>query len=142
MVTRLIHRGRVAWANGRLDRPTASNLDEDGNQVFCHPITGVIRQLQTGGVWHDAEDELNFRVVENSGVLQESAGWQTMEKWARTLQVSWPSLRSMVRANLFDAAIERGSAQRCLRALDPDRVHDTARLMREAEQARRRAKRR
>lgn len=125
MTTRIVYRGRLVYTNGRLSVPTPHN------ESSCHAIEpdGDALPLREGPVWEDPDDGMSYRWV-RAGLLRVEDGWLTVGAWIKRLGCGMPQLRAMVAAGLFDAAVERGSAHRCLRALDMLRVEATVQLNR------------
>jgi len=127
VTTRLWRGGRVAWASGAdTFVPSAHNSEP------CLPVVGPGGGLPEGPSIDDPEDGLSYRLVAPVRLAPDQ-GWKRTAAWCEELGCTMARLRELVQAGLFDAATERGSPHRMLRALDLPRAKAALLTVPEAE---------
>lgn len=131
MTTRIIQRGRVVWANGSGFKPAAHN-----EEVVSALLPSEQHTLRVGTIWHDSEDDLNYRIVEK-GVVTAQGGWGTADFWIKHLKAQWHIFRELVLRGCFDAAVEDGTGSRRYRMLDPTKTNKQLEKIRKRNAARR-----
>lgn len=115
MTTRVLERGRVAWASGEWFKPGVVS-DASDDEILYTP-----EDPRAGVAWDDPEDGLTYRVV-SRGVLTPDGGWGDAGFWLKHLGTRWHIFRELVLRGCFDAAIEEGVCARRYRLLDDGRA--------------------
>lgn len=138
MTIRMNVRGNTVFSTVRRHRSVAGHAPPSAhNEHMCHPgmhpddddANPDAQPLRSGEPSRDPEDGIIYRLVD-AGRLKANEGWKPTAEWAKQLRVRLTILRQLVQLGLFDAAREKGSGFRCLRALDMARIKATLDMLR------------
>lgn len=103
MVTRVLSRGQVIWANEVIYPPRATiNLEK----AMVEPDEAEPTELRGGDVWYDQDEQVHYRVIGSTPAVE---GWATSPFWLKRYEIALSTLLRMVQRGLIDAAMERGS---------------------------------
>lgn len=104
MTTRLMLRGVQVWRNDRPLKPLAAPLDPA--RYMVDPEDREPPELKNGDIFHDAEDDLNYRVISR---CRPEEGWAVATFWLGHYSTSFPTLIQMCQVGIMDGAMEHGS---------------------------------
>lgn len=117
MVTRLMRRNKVIWANAHaLPRPAPA---PDYDKIVVPPDEAEPVEIRAGDVLFDVDDDLHYRVINRTPTEN---GWAVAEFWLKRYEIAFSTLLQMAKRGLFDAAMEHGSPTKRYRVRSEDKA--------------------
>lgn len=138
MSARIILGGRVVWSTVRRAPPVEpynpAEYVNDDERAAARAARELERATPTVGVpFVDHDEQVTYRVLAH---LDPAQGWALADTVLGWYSIAYHELLDFVRRGFVDAAVERGSAVKRFRVLDPGRIERDVRNARDREKRR------